>query len=248
MGRLFARHFRRKGFAVRVADPAGAPRGFAAAPLDEAATADIVLVAASLDNAAAALGAVLDRKPKGLVFDIASLKAPLLPLFSRALGQGVAIASAHPMFGPDARFSGRDFLVCDAGDPAAARRVARLFAGEGLKLRTMPANEHDRWVGRTMGLAHLVALVSAFALAELGVTTGDVDGRATTSFRHLLALVGPILGQDAALTRAIQAANPEAPLVLEHLAEQVEVVRQLLFAGDASRLGARLSAARAALR
>jgi chorismate mutase/prephenate dehydrogenase len=248
MGRLFARYFRRKGFEVRIADPAGAPRGFAAGTLDEAATADVVLIAASLEHAAAALEAVLDRKPKGLVFDIASLKTPLLPLFARALRQGVAIASAHPMFGPDARFAGRDFLVCDAGDPRAARRVARLFAGEGLKLRTIPAAEHDCWVGRTMGLAHLVALVSAFALAELGVATGDVDGRATTSFRHLLALVGPILGQDPALTRAIQAANPEAPLVLEHLAEQVEILRQVLFSGDASLFDTRLEAARAALR
>jgi len=248
MGRPFARFFRRKGFAVRIADPAGAPRGCAAGTLDDAAAADFVLIAASLEHAAEALAAVLDQKPKGLVFDIASLKAPLLPLFARAQKEGVSIASAHPMFGPDARFSGRDFLVCDTGDAPAARRVARLFAGEGLKIRTMPVLEHDRWVGRTMGLAHLVALVSAFALAELGVACDDVDGRATTSFRQLLALVGPILGQDPALTRGIQAANPEALFVLEHLVEQVEAVRVLLFGGDLSRLDARLSAVRASLR
>ena len=248
MGRPFARLFRRKGFAVRIADPAGVPRGFPAGTLDDAAEADVVLIAASLDHAAAALAAVLDRNPTGLVFDIASVKAPLLPLFSRAREGGVAIASAHPMFGPDARLSGRDFLVLDAGDKAAARRVARLFAGEGLKIRTMPAAEHDRWVGRTMGFAHLVALVSAFSLAELGISRDDVDGRATTTFRHLLALVGPILDQDSALTRAIQAENPEAPSVIDHLAEQVEALRHLLFEGDGSRLEARLGAVRAALR
>jgi prephenate dehydrogenase len=99
-----------------------------------------------------------------------------------------------------------------------------------------------------MGLAHLVALVSAFALAELGISRDDVDGRATTSFRHLLTLVGPILAQDPALTRAIQAENPEALFVLEHLARQVEDLRVLLFEGDASRLDARLSAVRASLR
>ena len=248
MGRLFARFFRRKGYRVLVADPAGAPRGFTRGTLDDAARADVVVIAASLDQAPAALEAVLAQAPRGLVFDIASLKTPLLPLFARARKAGVAIASAHPMFGPDARFPGRDFLVCDAGDASAARRVARLFAGQGLRIRTMPAAEHDRWVGRTMGLAHLVALVSAFALAELGISRDDVDGRATTSFRHLLALVGPILGQDAALTRAIQAANPEAPLVLEHLAEEVEAVRKLLFEGETSRLDARLAKVRATLR
>jgi chorismate mutase/prephenate dehydrogenase len=248
MGRLFARFFRRRGYAVRIADPARAPRGFASGTLDDAPLADVVVIAASLEHAAAALGAVLERRPKGLVFDIASLKTPLLPLFARARKEGVAIASAHPMFGPDARFSGRDFLVCDAGDAPATRRVARLFAGEGLKIRTMPAADHDRWVGRTMGLAHLVALVSAFALADLGISRDDVDGRATTSFRHLLALIGPILGQDPALTRAIQAANPEAPLVLERLAGEIETVRKLLLRGETSRLDARLAAVRATLR
>jgi chorismate mutase/prephenate dehydrogenase len=248
MGRLFARFFRRRGYAVRIADPAGPPRGFASGTLEDASRADVVVIAASLDQAPAALEAVLTQAPRGLVFDIASLKTPLLPLFARARKAGVAIASAHPMFGPNARFSGRDFLVCDAGDASAAGRVARLFAGEGLKIRTMLASDHDRWVGRTMGLAHLVALVSAFALAELGVSRDDVDGRATTSFRHLLALVGPILGQDAALTRAIQAANSEAPLVLERLAEQVESLRQLLFEDEGARLATRLAAVRAALR
>jgi chorismate mutase/prephenate dehydrogenase len=248
MGRLFARIFRRKGCDVRIADPAGVPRGFSAGTLDDASRADVVVIAASLDRAAGVLAAVLDRKPKGLVFDIASVKAPLLELFSRAREQGVAIASAHPMFGPRASLFGRDFLVLDAGDKAAARRVARLFAGEGLKIRTMPAAEHDRWVGRTMGFAHLIALVSAFGLAELGISRQDVDGRATTTFRNLLALVGPILEQDPALTRAIQTENPETPSVLDYLAREVEALRHLLFESDASRLEARVSAVRAALR
>jgi chorismate mutase/prephenate dehydrogenase len=248
MGRLFARFFRRKGFLVLIADPAGAPPGFVPGSLDDAASADFVVIAAALEHAAAALADVLEMRPKGLVFDIASLKAPLLPLFARARSEGVAIASTHPMFGPDARFSGRDFLVLDTGDASAARRVTRLFAGEGLKLRTMPAGEHDRWVGRTMGLAHLVALASAFVLAELGITREDVEGRSTTSFRHLLTLVDPILGQDPALTRAIQLANPEAPLVLEHLAEQVEALRHLLFDGSGGLLEARLASVRASLR
>lgn len=247
MGRMFARFFRRRGYAVRVADPAGAPRGFAKGTLDDAARADVVVIAASLEHAAAALGAVLERKPKGLVFDIASLKTPLLPLFARARKAGVAIASAHPMFGPDARFAGNDFLVLDAGDPAAAARLARLFSGQGLRIRRMPVAEHDPWAARTMGLAHLAALAAASALQRLEVDAFDVDGRATTSFRHLLALVAPLLDQDPALTRAIQVQNPDAPWVAEVLAEEVEAFRAALFAPDARPLAARIEALRRAL-
>ncbi|MCM3874784.1 MAG: prephenate dehydrogenase/arogenate dehydrogenase family protein [Thermoanaerobaculia bacterium] len=247
MGRLFARFFRRRGYAVRIADPAGVQRGFAKGTLEDAARADVVVIAASLENAAAALGAVLERRPEGLVFDIASLKAPLLPLFARARREGIAIASVHPMFGPDASLSGRDFLVCDAGDAPAARRVARLFAGEGMKIRTMPAEDHDRWVGRTMGLAHVAALACAGALERLKVDAFDVDGRATTSFRRLLDLVGSLLDQEPALTRAIQTQNPDAPWVAEVLSEEVEAFRAAIFAPDLEPLAARVMAVRRAL-
>jgi len=247
MGRMLARFFRRRGYAVRVADPVGAPRGFAKGTLDDAARADVVVIAATLEHAAAALGAVLERKPKGLVFDIASLKTPLLPLFARARKAGVAIASAHPMFGPNARFAGNDFLVLDAGDPAAAARLTRLFSGQGLRIRRMPVAEHDPWAARTMGLAHVAALAAAGALQRLKVDAFDVDGRATTSFRHLLALVAPLLDQDPALTRAIQVQNPDAAWVAEVLAEEVEAIRAALFAPDPRPLAARIEALRRAL-
>ncbi|MGZ5429078.1 MAG: hypothetical protein ACXWFS_08725, partial [Thermoanaerobaculia bacterium] len=68
------------------------------------------------------------------------------------------------------------------------------------------------------------------------------------TFRHLLALIGSILDQDPALTRAIQAENPEACSVIASFAEQAEALRHLLFEGDGSRLEARLAAVRAALR
>ena len=247
MGRRLAPFFRKKGFRVFIADPAGRVPGFASADSGAAATADVVCVAASLDRTAAALEAVLAQSPRGLVFDIASLKTPLLPLFSRARGAGVATASAHPMFGPSAPFKGNDFLVLDCGDAAAASRLARLFAGEGLRIRRMPVAEHDPWAARTMGLAHLAALACAGALERLKVDASDVDGRATTSFRRLLDLVASLLDQDPLLTRTIQTQNPEAARVAEVLAGELEAFRATLFASDPAPLAARIAALRRAL-
>jgi chorismate mutase/prephenate dehydrogenase len=247
MGRKLAPFFRSKGYRVLISDPAGRVAGFGSADLSVASSADVVCVAASLDAAPAALAAVLDRAPHGLVFDIASLKTPLLPLLERARRANVAIASTHPMFGPSARFAGSDFLVLDCGDAAATARVARLFSGAGLKLRRMRVEEHDPWVGRTMGLAHVAALACAGALERLDVDAFDVDGRASTTFRRLLALVASLLDQDPALTRAIQSRNPDAPRVAEALAKELEELRTLLFAEDAGPLAARVSALRRAL-
>jgi chorismate mutase/prephenate dehydrogenase len=249
MGRRLASFFRSRGFHVLICDPAGAVRGFASAALEAASDADVVVVAASLERAAEALERVLEQEPRGLVFDIASVKAPLLPAIAKARARGVAITSVHPMFGPAVRsFRGRDLIVCDAGDAAAARRAKALFNGAGLKIRTIPIAEHDLWNAYTLGLTHFIALAASGALAELGVDLDEVDGRASTSFRHLLSLVEPILYQDPALTHGIQAGNPQSAFVVERIAEQVEAFRRLLLEENLPAFTDKVLAIRRALR
>lgn len=249
MGRLLGRFFARRGFEVSVADPAEAPRGFAAAGLDAARTADVVVVATPLHLTARALADVVALCPRGLVFDVASVKASVAPVLARARAAGLRVASVHPMFGPAvASLEGRDLIVCDAGDAAAARAARRLFDGAGLSIRTMPLVEHDPWVARTMGLAHVVALLSALVLSREPVDLGDLDGVASTSFRRLLDLALPLLEQDPALTFAIQRENPDALRVFEGLVEELGAIFSALFLADGpAALAARTSSARDAL-
>jgi chorismate mutase/prephenate dehydrogenase len=239
MGRLLARFFRRRGFAVAICDPAGAVPGFRSAFLAEAATANVVVVAASLSRSADALAAALAEGPKGLVVDIASVKAPLLPVLEAARLRGLAVASIHPMFGPTVRtFRGHDLIVCDCGDAAAARRARALFEGTGLRIATMPVAEHDPWIARTMGLTHALALGAAAALAAMEVAPHRLEGRASTSFRRLVELIGPILDQEAELTRMIQAGNPEGEEALIQFEREIVSVRKLLFHEPIERLDA----------
>jgi chorismate mutase/prephenate dehydrogenase len=225
------------------------PAGFAKGSLDAAADADVVVVAASLSRAAEALAEVVARHPKGLVFDIASVKTPLVPALAEAVKRGLAITSVHPMFGPDvASFRGHDLIVCDCGNAAAARRARALFAGSGIKVATMPLSAHDPWVARTMGLTHALALGVAAALAVHEVGTRRLDGRASTSFRRLVELVDPILDQEAELTRTIQTGNPHSEDVLLQLEREMTAVRKLLFHEPPERLDAALAGLRKALR
>lgn len=248
MGRLLGRFLARRGFEVLSVDPAGVPRGFRRGALADARDADVVLVASSLSSTAAALSAVLAERPRGLVFDVASVKAPVVPLLTRAVAEGIRAASVHPMFGPAVRsFRGRDLIVCDAGNVAAAREARRLFAGAGLAIRTMPLEEHDPWVAATLGLAHVVALASASTLVAFGVDAGDVAGRASTSFRSLVALISPILGQPSDLTHAIQAQNPHAAPVLARLAREAEAWRRAAADPSGRAFARKVAAARAAL-
>jgi chorismate mutase/prephenate dehydrogenase len=249
MGRLFARWLNGRRFHVLVADPAGAPAGCGKGRLDDAADADVVVVAASLSRAPEALSGVVARSPKGLVFDIASVKTPLAGVLEDAVRRGLAVASVHPMFGPDvASFRGHDLIVCDCGNAAAARRARALFAGSGVRVATMPLAEHDPWVARTMGLTHALALGVAAALAVLEVDVRKLDGRASTSFRRLVELVEPILDQEAELTRTIQTGNPHSEEALLQFEREMTAVRKLLLHEPPERLDAVLVGLRRALR
>jgi chorismate mutase/prephenate dehydrogenase len=184
MGRLLARAFRSAGHAVAIHDPGRRLTGFPSVPLETAAAADAVVVSVSLEATPAVLSEVLALSPPGLVLDVASVKGPLLLLYATAARHGLAVASVHPMFGPGVRsLDGQNLIVCDAGVPSATRAAARLFAGHGLKLAMMPIGAHDPWVARTLGLAHLLSLLTGSVLAREGVKVKSLDGLASTSFR-----------------------------------------------------------------
>ena len=243
MGRLFARFFRSRGFDVGIADPAGLPRGYRSAGLEEAASSDAVLVATSLSRTAEAMRAVFAFRPHGLVFDIASVKAPLAAALVDAGRDGIEAARSTRCSGPTwPRSAGTTSSSATPGSGVAVRRAARrLFAGIGLKIRTIPLAEHDRWVARTMGLAHLLAHAAASTLAASGVDLSDVDGLASTSFRRLVEFAMPLLEQAPELTWAIQSENPEAGGALEELTAQLAEWRALALAKSPEAFAAKLA-------
>jgi chorismate mutase / prephenate dehydrogenase len=246
MGRLLARFFRARGYAVLVCDPKRPPRGFRRAGFDAARQADVVVVAASLMRSAEALERVLDERPEGLVLDVASVKAPVKGTLERAREAGVAVASVHPMFGPDVRsLRGRDLVVCDCGDARAARRAERLFAGAGLRIVRMTLEEHDAAIARTLGLAHLAGLAAAATLAHDPPPAGVP---ASTSFRLLRELIDVILAQPADLTFAIQAANPSSRDVAKRFAISAEALARTFEGSDARTLASELETYRKRLR
>jgi chorismate mutase/prephenate dehydrogenase len=248
MGRLLARPFAAAGHAVSVHDPGRRFPAFPGVPLEAAAGADAVVVCVSLEATTQVLEEVLALRPRGLVLDIASVKGPLLPIYARAKRQGLSVASVHPMFGPGVHsLEGQNLIVCDAGVPAATRATHRLFAGHGLKVAEMPLAAHDPWVARTLGLAHLLSLLAGSVLAREGVKVRSLDGLASTSFRNLCLLAGPILHQAPDLTLPIQARNPATPALFDLLGEELASWRALVEANDLAAFERKVSEASSVL-
>ena len=61
-----------------------------------------------------------DARPRGLVFDLGSLKTPLRAGLEALVKAGCRVTSVHPMFGPDTELlSGRHVIFIDLGNKEA---------------------------------------------------------------------------------------------------------------------------------
>jgi len=103
MGRWFAEFMASQGFAVEIADPAGAPPGFAHQTdwRNVDLKHDFIVIATPLGVTDKILRELAMRRPKGVIFDVGSLKSPLRAGLNALKSHGCRVTSLHPMFGPD---------------------------------------------------------------------------------------------------------------------------------------------------
>jgi chorismate mutase/prephenate dehydrogenase len=109
-----------QGFAVEIADPTGAPPGFAhrRGLAHFRSRHDFIVVAAPLGITDKILRELAMRRPKGVIFDVGSLKSPLRAGLNALKSHGCRVTSLHPMFGPDTELlSGRHVIFVEAGSP-----------------------------------------------------------------------------------------------------------------------------------
>lgn len=214
-----------------------------------AARAPVIAIALPVDATVAALASTPALAQAELVFDVASVKTPVV---AAAAGLPHFVAS-HPLAGRErggfaaadaTLFEGRTWAVVPARDPAAQLRLEELVVALGARVLTVPAADHDRLVAVS---SHLPQLVSVALGAELAAA-GDADPR-------VYELCGPgmesmlrLAHSDAALWAPIAGANATAVAeALETLAAALHAVADDLAAGKFERLQAAFDAAHRAL-
>ena len=121
MGGWFADFFASQGFETTIAD-----RGVEDGPgqfgnwTDAGVDFDVIVVATPLAVSGRILAQLAVLRPRGLIFDIGSLKSPLIDGIAELRDAGCQVTSIHPMYGPETRLlSGHHLIFCDAGVPAA---------------------------------------------------------------------------------------------------------------------------------
>ncbi len=247
MGAWFGQFLTSQGFTVEVADPGSAATHYPRITdwRDSTLDHEVIVVATPMKVAARVLLELAERRPKGLVIDIGSLKSPLRAGLKRLVDAGCKVASIHPMFGPDTRLlSGRHVVFCEVGVPLATREARALFASTMADLIEMSLEEHDRLMAYVLGLSHALNLVFFTALAESGELVPRLQRMSSTTFDAQLQVASLVATDNPHLYFEIQALNDYGSASLEALRSAAERIQQLVETGDEAAFVELMSAGR----
>jgi chorismate mutase/prephenate dehydrogenase len=187
------------GYHVDVADPAESETPFGRVEdwesvIDEF---DLIVVAVPLRPSNAILHRLAELKPRGLIFDIGSLKSPMRSGLEALAGSGCRACSVHPMFGPDEiGLSGRHILFVDTGSPEALSEARALFAHTAAECVDLSLEEHDEVMAWVLGLSHLVNIAFASALAESGEAVPLLRQISSSTFNAQLQVAAQVVSEN----------------------------------------------------
>lgn len=244
MGRWFTRFLADLAYEVTVADPAACPSDSQTDSQTDLQTVrdwreargpdwDVTVVAAPILVSARILEEMARDGWPGLVFDIGSVKAPLLPALGRLAAAGVRVASVHPMFGPDVtHLHGRHILVMDAGHAEAAEEAAAVFRDTMAEILHLPLEEHDALIAYVLGLSHALNLAFLDALRTSGEQAPRLARISSVTFDRQLRVAAGVSGENPDLYFEIQRLNPDGAHVLARLANAVERLRRAVAEGE----------------
>ncbi len=227
MGRWLSKFFAARGHRITICDPNTCNAEYPIVPLEEGAKSDIVIISSPVPDADEILADVLRTAPQEtIIFDILSVKEPIVRRLRVAGAAGRKVCSVHPMFGPSApSAAGRNVIVCDCGSKEAVDTAALLF--NVADILEMEIEEHDKAAAYVLGLSHAVNIAFSEALVQSGFTSAELRESASTTFRKQTAVSIEVANENAELYYAIQRENPENDAALRKLEEAVERVRTL---------------------
>lgn len=250
MGDWLARYLDTLGYVVEVADPGHGESLFprVADWRETSLEHDVIAVCAPLRASNRILEQLAKRCPKGLVFDIGSLKAPVRSGLEAMRAAGCRVASVHPMFGPrELMLSGRHILFVDAGNAEALAEARALFAHTAAECVELGMREHDEVMGWVLGLSHLVNIAFAAALGRSGELVTTLQNISSTTFDHQLRVAAQVVSENPRLYYEIQAGTVPGAAAVEAFSQCLGELVEAIAAGNEDRFVAIMGQARGRL-
>ncbi len=234
LGAWFVSFLANQGYAVQVADPLADGHGEAVADWQTLALDhDLIVVAAPLKASGEILLELAERKPPGVVFDLASLKSPVREGLLALKRAGCQVTSIHPMFGPDTQLlSGKHVIFIDLGCEQANETARALFRSTMAVQVDMELEEHDRLIAYVLGISHAINILFFSTLAESGESAGKLARMSSTTFDHQLAVASRVAGENPHLYFEIQTLNDYREEALQGLEQALQRLLGSIRSGD----------------
>jgi chorismate mutase/prephenate dehydrogenase len=235
MGRWFVQFLTSQGFTVEVADPRGDTDGVPSVPDWHGSDLahDFIVLATPLGATDAILRDLALRRPRGVIFDVGSLKSPLRAGLLALKSHGCRVTSVHPMFGPDTELlSGRHVIFVDLGHAEALTAARELFAPTMVEQVVMSLDDHDRLIAYVLGLSHALNIAFFTALAESGEAAPKLARMSSTTFDAQLDVAACVAQESPDLYYEIQSLNDYGAESLEALVKAVERIRTAVLSRD----------------
>ena len=235
MGVWMSRYLDMVAYHVDVADPAAGDTPFDRVDDWENAIDDydVVVVAVPLRPSNAILLRLAELEPRGLIFDIGSLKSPMRSGLEALAENGCKVCSVHPMFGPDEiGLSGRHILFVDIGNAVAIDEARALFAHTAAECVDISLEEHDEVMAWVLGLSHLVNIAFASALAESGEAVPLLRQISSSTFNAQLKVAAQVVSENPHLYYEIQQGNSMTGEVVEHFRRVFDRLSRAVRVGD----------------
>lgn len=229
MGRWMGDLLKQSGNRVDIIDPS-AGNGLT---IEDAKWADTVIVSVPISRT----GQILRKLdeicgPDTLIFDLASLKSPFIDTL-RDMGSRRRVCSIHPMFGPSAEsMYDRNVVVCDCGNGRAVDDVLSILNNHGANIRTMPVEDHDRYMSYVLGLSHAVNIAFFTVLDRSGISFKDMESVASTTFEKLMDTNESVALEDPYLYYEIQHLNSTRESMLKEFDTAVHDVVDAALSDD----------------
>lgn len=229
MGGWMINFLQSQGFSLVSADPAGDVLGiesYADWQELDLNRFDAIVVATPLRYTNDTLKALAQRAPRGIVFDVGSLKSPLREGIRALHDAGVKVTSIHPMFGPDIELlSGQHVIFIDCDNDEALEYAHALFQPTTAVCVDMTLDEHDSLIAYVLGLSHAVNIAFFTALAMSGESAPRLARMSSTTFDAQLGVAEKVAHESPWLYFDIQALNDFGLDSLKALQQAVERIR-----------------------
>ncbi len=229
MGKWLTRFFSSSGHHVRSVDPLHppTPTNFTSLPkdLDEF---DVIAISTPLNTIHETVHEVLEKRPRGLVFDIASLKTEIINrLENNNVLDGMNFVSVHPMFGPSTvNLHEKNLIVCRVRSTKAVDQFKKLFAETSVNLVEIPIEEHDKLMGYSLNLVHLINILMADMLAVNDFTFSELKQFASTTFVKQIQTTYEVAHENPDLYWSIQHFNSYRENLFEELRKSIEKIHE----------------------